>query len=118
MVRIGSDLTLLNETALDHIDPLLNAVLRTGEVVNTPIGETIFVADAESLVISDVNELVLTPFQNSDGSGQSVSIVLPDASTKTISYDETTNAVVSESTNFAVGTYFVVGGLKVNVKEI
>ena len=118
MTRLGNDLTIINETAVDEIDALINEVLTTGDIVNTNIGETIFVETSDSLVLTDTNESILTPFQTGQGAGQSISVVLPDSSTSVVSYDETTNEIVSDTVNFAIGSTLVLGGLKVTVKEI
>lgn len=118
LIRLGNDLTLLKEASSDTIEPFLGSVLSTGEIVSTSIGQAVFVGNTGSVTVDEPKETFITSFDQSLGSGQSISVVLPDTSTSTIGYDETTNEVVSASTNYSVDSHFIVGGRKVTVKEV
>ena len=118
MTRLGNDLTLLPPTSISSIEDFIPSVLSTGEIVKTFLGETTFVEDSDTITLSYPNDAVLTPFQSTSGSGQSASIILPDGSTNVVTFDETTNEVIVETTNYSVGEHFVLGGLKASVKEI
>lgn len=118
MTRLNNDLTFLTGAGSDEIEPFLRSILTTGDIVNTSIGDVVFVANTESLSLDEPEEKLMTPFEEASGSGQSISVVLPDTSINTVGYDQTTNEVVSGSTNYPVGTYFILGNRKVTVKEI
>lgn len=116
--RLGNDLTLVNDTTLGEIEPFFNSVLTTGEVVNTSIGSTVFVENSGTVTIDEPEEVFLTSFEETLGTGQNITVVLPDTSNSVIGYDESVNEVTSASTNYPVGSHFVLGGRKVTVKEI
>lgn len=118
LTRLGNDLTLLNSVSIDDISESIPQVLSTGDVVNTSIGNTTFVEDAGIITLSDTNDHILTPFDASLGPGQRVSIVLPDTSTKVVTFDESTEQVVIDSISYSVGDHLVLGGLKAIVKDI
>lgn len=118
MVRLGNDLTLIDSTSIDDISQFIRLVLSTDEVVHTNLGEALFVENSGTITLSDKNGSVLTPFDVTAGSGQSTSIVLPDGSTNLVSFDETTDEISYSSLNYSVGQQFVMGGLKVSVKEL
>jgi len=63
-------------------------------------------------------EKIFTPFDQSSGLGQAVSIILPDTSTVSVSYDETSNEINVGGINYGIDEIFVSGGLKVTVVEI
>lgn len=119
MMRLGNDLTLLTVNAVEQVDSFLGTVLTTGDPVNTIVGITTFVKNAETVTLPHTpKEIVFTPFDQTSGSGQVVSIVLPDFSTAVISYDDNRNEVVYGDSNYAIGTSFISGGLKVTPKNI
>lgn len=112
------DLADSSSMALDDINSSLRDVLSTGEVVQTSLGDTVFVEDSDTLAIPPIGANVLTSFDGSLGSSQIATVTLDDASTNIITYDETTNEIISNGTNVEVGSYTVIGGYKVSVKEI
>lgn len=118
MVRLQNDLTILSEDNSNSIEPFLRNFLTTNEIVKTSLGNTVFVANSDSIIIDKPEKKLLTPFDESAGSGQNVSVILPDTSISIVDYDDTTNEVISESISYPVGTYFVLGSLKVTVKEV
>lgn len=117
--RIVNDLTVLSVAEVGEIDSLLDAALSTGDTVTTSLGSTTFVKTSETLTLPDEQKVqVLTPFEQSLGAGQTVSIVLPDTSTNVITYDETLDEVSVGGVSYTVGTSFVLGGQKVTATEI
>ena len=118
-VRLGNDLTLLSDDSVDDFRTILGSVLTTGEAVNTSVGPTTFVANSDTLTLPELTEhMVLTPFDQSAGTGQTVSVILPDTSTLSVVYDETLNEIDVGGTTYAVGETFVSGGLKVTVMDL
>lgn len=118
MVRFNNDLTeisdIYGQDVVDDIDQNLRDVLSTGDVVTTNIGEVSFVQDAESFGITSVYQNVLTSFETTDAAGRTSDIVLPDASTNALTYDETADTINGTQ----VGDYFVMGSYKVRVVNL
>lgn len=112
------DLSESSESAIEDIDSTLRTVLDTGDVVETSLGETVFVSDSESLLIPSVGGNVLTPFDENAGTGQTTTILFDDTSTNIFTYNEATNELISDGSSFPVGSYTVVGKYKVTVSEI
>lgn len=115
---LENDLLLLNSTTLSEVQPFLLSSLTSGDTVQTSVGKVKFVPNAGTVPVTNNGEKLLTSFDTGGGGGQSISIVLPDATTSTISYDESSNEIVSGGINYGVGEQFALGSLKVNVKEI
>jgi len=119
LTRLGNDLTLLADDTVEQFEASLGSVLTTGETVKTSIGSTTFVANAETITLPPTpKERIFTPFDQSSGSGQAVSVILPDTSTVSVSYDETSNEINVGGINYGIDEIFVSGGLKVTVVEI
>lgn len=119
LTRISNDLTIITETAVDDIDSVLRDVLTTGDVVEYADGSATFVADSGTLALpSSGDSSVLTPFDVSAGAGQTATITLPDTTNEVLTYDESTDEVISAATNYGVGEFFKVGTFKVTVKEL
>lgn len=119
LTRLVNDLTLLSEDSVDQFQSTLSSVLTTGDSVKTSVGYTTFVANLDALTLPEATEqIVFTPFDLSSGPGQAVSVVLPDTSTLSVSYDETSNEIGVGGTTYANGQSFVSGGLKITPKEI
>lgn len=115
LTRLENDVTLLSE----QVREVVFDVLATGEIIKTSIGLTTFVANSESVTLPESQkESVLSPFYQSSGPGQTVSIVLPDTSILSVSYDETSDEIDVGGTSYSTGDHFVAGGLKVTVKDI
>lgn len=102
----------ISDNALDDISVFFDDSASTGDVFVTDLGNVTYVKDTESVDVSSSEVLVLTPFSAPDGSGQTVTI-----NSSVIDYDETTNEVISNGTNYSVGEAFVLGKYKVTVKE-
>lgn len=117
--RLGNNITLISSASFADIDSFLETTLTTGETVITGIGSTTFVKNSETLTLPDVPKTqVLTSFDQSSGSGQTVSILLPDTSTNVITYDESTDEISVGGTTYTIGTSFILGGQKVTPKDI
>lgn len=115
LTRVSNNLgTLsdLSQSALDDISVFFDDVFNTGDTVLTNLGETTYVKENEALVFQG-GESILTPFTQSNGSGQTITI-----NSEVIGYDENTNDVVSDGTTYVTGDVFIVGTYKVTVKEL
>ena len=115
--RVGNDLTILPSDSLLLIGSDLEGALSTGDQVNTRQGNASFVANAGTIAITRP-ETFLTSFSEDAGSGQSITVTLPDSSQSVISYNETNDTLTIDSTEFDVGSYFVIGNLKVSVYNL
>ena len=117
LVRISNNLELIGEAAVSDITGTLTDVLTTGDTVDTEVGLSTFVQDSDTIQLS--SDIILTPFDQGSGTGQTFTLVLPpDATTYSILYDETSNSVTYESVNYAVGDFFVIGAYKISVKSL
>ena len=62
--------------------------------------------------------VLLFPFNPSDGPSQSATIELPDTSTVSVEYDENNDTISVGGTMYSSGDSFVLGGKKVSVHEV
>lgn len=119
LTKFGNDLTSIEGAlpdAVDEIKTYLRVVLTTGDEIGTKWGKSRFVNDGNSLETE--SGAIVTPFESSAGSGQVVTLLDGGGSSIDISYDETTNQVVSGSGSYSVDESFVLGECKVTVKEL
>ena len=119
VIRLSNNFTLLSDRSFDEIEDVLRDTLMTGEVVMTPVGDVTFVSNTDSYSLLRPNESVsiLTPFQEGLGSTQEISVET-QLGTYSIGYDDATDEVVSNSSKYAVGDYFVLDNYKVTVKKL
>lgn len=119
LTKIGNDVSLLPTNSLNEISSYLRDIFTTGDSIVTSSGDAKFVENAGTLALTGgATEVVLTPFDVSGGSGQTVTITLPDASSEVLTYDELTDEIVSNSVNYGPGEYFPSGVYKVSVKNL
>ena len=119
MTRISNDITVLTQTAISEISSLLREILTTGDVLSTNIGTVTFVENAAVFPLPDSSfERILTPFETGSGTGQTITITMPDASTEILTYDHGNDEVISSSTNYSIGKYFKSGEYKITVVEL
>lgn len=116
--RINNDLTLLPRSSVRSIGREITSSLTHKSTVKTRRGEALFVENSGNMALNKAKEIVLTSFDKSAGGGQNISVTLPDASTESISFDETNETVGVESGEYGIGTYFVLGEYKVSVEEL
>lgn len=115
LTRFSNDLSSLegvSSGATGDISVFFDDVLSTGDVILTDVGETMYVRESETLVLSG-NSNVFAPFVDSGGPGQEITV-----NSEVISYDESTNEVISGGTSHAVGDVFVFGTYKVTSREV
>ena len=117
LTRLGNDLTQLSDVAFQEVDPELRNALFTGDVVKLNTGDFVFVEDSDTLQHTMGSD-ILTPFDATAGSGQSCTVTIQEGDSTVLTYDESTNEVISESTQYAVGDHFVLGSYKVRIVEI
>lgn len=118
LLFISNDLTVLSGDSVLEIDGELRNSLTTGDIVETELGETVFVGDSFELTVPNgVTTNVLTPFQSIGDNGQTIDITTPDE-TVTITYNDGTGQVIYDGVSYALGEYFVVGSYKVRVENI
>lgn len=118
LTRLGNDITKLSASSVSDIESLIYSALSTGDIVDTNLGKTVFVENSDVITLDKTNESVLTPFQTSLGSGQSITVVLPDTTSNIVSYDETSDQITSGGVTYSVGDNFVLNGLKVSVIDL
>ena len=119
LTKVSNDLSILSVNATESISTILRDVLSTGDVLETHKGPVTFVADTGTLTLpSGSVGRVLTPFETFAGSGQTVTITLPDATSEVLTYDDGADEVISATINYATGEYFKSGTYKVTVTEL
>ena len=117
MVRLGNDLTLIDESSVDEVELELRNVLNTGEIVSLNTGNAVFVQQSDTIQVVTGRD-VLTPFESSLTSG-SIIVTTEEGDSSTITYDESLNQVTFDgSTALDVGKYTIIGKYKVSVTEI
>ena len=115
MIRLGNDLTLIDESSVDDIESELRNVLSTGDEVSLASGVSIFVQDADTIEFIPGKD-VLTPFVPILTS-QAVTVTTAEGDSSAISYNQILNQVTVDSTILDIGQYAVVGKYKVKVIE-
>jgi len=96
----------------------VSSSLSTGDIVTTSRGNARIVRNSENVQIPEIGDRILTEFVDTSGGGQSFDVTLPDTSSSTVSYNETTDSVVVSSEEYGDGEYFVLGGFKVIVENL
>lgn len=115
---LENDFSSLSEEAFDAIETLLFAIYSTGDKVTLPSGINIYIENADSIRVHPWNSY-LTPFEQSEVSGQNVTVINADGSgTNVVEYDESTNEVLVGSTSYPVNASFVLGNYRVTIKEV
>lgn len=115
---ISNDLTVLAPETVADIQPHMGSQFDTGQVVwiRAKFNETLsltkskFVKDGETYSISQTDESILTPFIENGSSGQFFTIELPDQTTQTVYFDETTGSVIINGETYLPGKSLVLGG--------
>lgn len=116
--RLGNDITVLPLASLSLLDGKLDEALSTGDRLRIKQGDALFVENAGTIALTQPSETFLTSFSGDSGSGQNVTVTLPDSSSTVISYNETDGTLSVDSTEFEVGSYFVIGNFKVSVQDL
>lgn len=124
LTRISNDLTLLSEDAVleieDHISSSLTHLDTVNTRVSTGTGETKF--ESTYLGPSEITSVdegsYMFSFTDATGSGQTTTMVTPDAVENEITYDDTQSEIVFNGTNYGAGSSFVIGGMRAIVYDV
>lgn len=111
--RLDSDFTSLVKFNASEMQPYLNDVFETGDIVKLVEGDSyVFVKDSDNIAFTPSEEIqgILTPFQPVGGDTQEFTF---DADT--VSYDELSNEVSINSVPIAPGGAVVLNGYKVTL---
>ena len=114
-VRLSNDFSILSESSYDEVDSQLRNFLMTGDEVTLSSGNAIFVEDSDTITHSDTD--ILTPFESTAGSGQTITVTVGGESA-ILTYDESLNEVTYDGTAYGIGESFAVGTSKVTISEI
>ena len=114
-VRLSNDFSILSESSYDEVDSQLRNFLMTGDEVTLSSGNAIFVEDSDTIVHSDTD--ILTPFESTAGSGQTITVTVGGESA-VLTYNESLNEVTYDGTAYGIGESFAVGTSKVTISEI
>ncbi|AAK14573.1 unnamed protein product [Ectocarpus sp. 4 AP-2014] len=114
------DLSTLDQAELDSVNQVMNDLFATGEKIGVSVSgkkkaTLSFVKRGE---VTTTDDSVLAPFSSSSGSGQMFTLQLSDASTKTVSYDETTDSITIGDHEYMSGDRFVLDGKKCTILEV
>jgi len=119
MDRIGNDLSILPDKSTRLVEEEVPSTLPTGTKIKTPKGDVAkVVRNSGNVTVPKPGVALLTEFSDSAGSDQSFTVTLPDASSSEISYDNTNDTILSNSEEYAIGEYFILGDFKVYVKNL
>ena len=118
----GFDLTSVDSGGFDVISEVLNDLFITGNKISLKSGGRIldsmdFVVRGETVPISESNG-ILMPFIQSIGAGQTATLTLSNASTVSVTFDESTDKVTVDGQEYDDGEYFVLDGKKVSVINV
>ena len=114
-VRLSNDFSILSESSYDEVDSQLRNFLMTGDEVILSSGNAVFVEDSDTIVHSDTD--ILTPFESTAGSGQTITVTVGGESA-VLTYNESLNEVTYDGTAYGIGESFAVGTSKVTISEI
>lgn len=114
------DLSTLDQAELDGVNEVMNDLFTTGEKVGLRVAgkKTATLSFVKRGEVTTTDDSVLAPFSSSSGSGQMFTLQLSDASTKTVSYDETTDSVTIGDHEYMAGDRFVLDGKKCTILEV
>lgn len=120
--RGGFDLTNLSTTDISLMSSFFNDLFSSGDKISIPIanGKTVstkFVKRGESATIENGLSLSIS-FDADAGSGQAASLTLSDSSIVAIVYDETTEALTINGSDYASSDHFILDGKKVTLYDV
>lgn len=106
----------------DSLSTVVNEVFTTGDklIVPFPRGSTrevVFVKKGDPITVGD-NKSLLFPFEEAGGVSQSASLVLSDATTVTVTYDEVNQTIAVGGEVYSAGEHTIIDGKKVTVTDI
>lgn len=114
------NLSSLPENTISNVNEVMNELFTTGDLVSVSLYKlklTSFINLGDELSLEAING-VLLPFEETSGTGQAVSVVLSDGSTRvSINYDDTVNTINVNGVVYYPGDSFIMDGKKVSVVE-
>lgn len=115
------DLSNLENTSSTFLSPVIDSLLTTGDDVSltlstgqTVVAEFVNIGDTVSV---ETNNVILAPFDTSNDPGQEVNLTLTDATNVIVSFNESTEAVTVDGTEYNIGDRFVLDGKKATLVE-
>lgn len=103
------------------VSDVLNDVFATGDPMTVNVSgrakKSTFVNRGGVVDVSDT-ESVVAPFSTGGGAGQTMSMILSDATSVVVSYDETTESVTVGSASYDKRDSFILDGKKVTIVDI
>ena len=118
----GFDLTAIDEDGIAVLSAVLNELFVTGDKISLKSGGRIldsldFVVRGGIVPVAETTG-VLLPFIQSVGAGQTATLTLSNASTVSVTFDESTENVTVSGQIYEDGAYFVLDGKKVSVINV
>lgn len=110
----------MTQTARNNLSEIADDLFTTGDNLKvslsdgTIVEDVTFVNEGGTVEISSA-EAVLLSFDPVNGAGQSAIFTLSDASTETVTYDDTAESVTIGSVEYSSGDVFILDGKKVVV---
>lgn len=117
----GFDFSVMSRSTLDLLLPFMNDFISSGDVVtltSAPVGNLTFIGRGSTFPLTDADERLIIPFDQSSGPSQSITITLSNSSSSIISYDEAENSIVYEGATYFVGDHFIIDGKKVTIRDV
>ena len=113
--RLSNDFTTLVNFNEGEIQSFLSGIFNTGDIVTFVSGKYVFAGESEILNFILENDItgILTPFENSAGSGQTFTL-----DSDSVNYDESSNEITINGSTIASGGTIVVNGYKVTMKDL
>jgi hypothetical protein len=115
------DFSDMADASVDTLSEVLNSLFTTGDdfkvsLEDSTVVEANFVNIGGTVDITDEDTLLI-PFDESSGSGQSVTLTLSDSSSEVVSYDETLETITVSGQTYAIGSTFIIDGKKVTISK-
>ena len=113
--RLNNNFTALVNFSSGEIQSFLSGIFNTGDIVTFVSGKYVFAGESEILNFILENDItgILTPFENSAGSGQTFTL-----DSDSVNYDESSNEITINGSTIASGGTIVVNGYKVTMKDL
>ena len=121
-VEMLYDFSELDSNTLSIVGEVFDELFTTADVfkITDSAGTThesaSFVNDGAIVNLSD-SEVFYLPFETANGATQQVSLTLSDTSTEIITYDDSTNKITVDGSEYGVGQNFYLDGKLIYVRE-
>lgn len=124
---VTNDLSVLSSMNIEEIDDFLHGNLVTNDQLTARIAfnnavslsdDIVYVADSGQITLSEDQSPILTPFILNGSASQSFDLVLSDATTSTVTYNEVTGTVTISGQEYNVGDRIILDGKTVKVSQL